>query len=430
MFGKSQNSRAKREKLGGQMGMLGGLLTDFSGNTHGAFAAQQGVVQQRTQQAQSQQRQRQLLAEMKAAGVSPQMMLAAKLNPNAAGGALATNGTRQIKQHGNKLGVVGGNGHFQTFDMGASAADQNATLGHQVDMRGQDITKQNNLANQGLGQGKLDELIRSNQAGEGLTQFSNDTGRMNAVTNREKAQFAAANPTSDLGKNPLYMTDAEGNLQVGQLGNGQIVQAKTPEGMKLLSPYEKSMQMSQGRVSGKAVGDAAAGLPNAIAGARDTLDTLRMVRNHSGMADALGPIDSLKPPILQSKDAIGFNAAADQIQGQTFLQGYQQLKGAGVITDFEGGKAEDSLARLNRSQTPEQYKAALDDFQGIVARGMARQYERAGQPVPDDVAQIVENYGRRESGGNSALTPPKIGEVVDGWTYNGGDPADPASYSR
>lgn len=219
----------------------------------------------------------------------------------------------------------------------------------------------------------------------------------------------------------------DGSIGYRQLAkDGNSIEVNFGEGAQPLSPQEIAGQKAFGSTTGKATGEAQAGLPNAIAGARDTLRTLDFVRNHPGMKAGLGPIDGspLKPDWMKSDDARGFDAAAAQLQGQAFLQGYQQLKGAGVITDFEGGKAEDSLARLNRAQSPKDYKAALDDFGGIVARGMARQYEMAGQPVPDDISAMLS---QNLIGGNQA---PVQGQEQDGYIFLGGDPSNPQSWRR
>jgi len=69
------------------------------------------------------------------------------------------------------------------------------------------------------------------------------------------------------------------------------------------------------------------------------------------------------------------------VQGQTFLQAYNYLKGGGAITDIEGKKGEAAIARLNRSQSTEDYRAALDDLSSVLKSGIERMRTQAKAPV-------------------------------------------------
>lgn len=67
----------------------------------------------------------------------------------------------------------------------------------------------------------------------------------------------------------------------------------------------------------------------------------------------------------------------DQINGQAFLQAFNALKGGGAITEIEGQKATEAIARLNTAQSYEDYKAALDELRGVVTRGIANAKSKA-----------------------------------------------------
>jgi len=71
----------------------------------------------------------------------------------------------------------------------------------------------------------------------------------------------------------------------------------------------------------------------------------------------------------------------DQIGGQTFLQAYNMLRGGGVITDIEGQKATDALARLNTAQNPEDYRTALNELRTIVQSGLDKARRTAGGSI-------------------------------------------------
>lgn len=65
------------------------------------------------------------------------------------------------------------------------------------------------------------------------------------------------------------------------------------------------------------------------------------------------------------------------LQGGAFLQARQLLKGGGAITDYEGRKAEEAFARLNKAQSPADFKAALDDFNYFVQQGVKKLQSQA-----------------------------------------------------
>lgn len=62
----------------------------------------------------------------------------------------------------------------------------------------------------------------------------------------------------------------------------------------------------------------------------------------------------------------------DQLAGSAFLQAFDILKGGGAISEVEGTKATQAIARLSRTQTPEAFKQALNDFADVVRRGVEK----------------------------------------------------------
>jgi len=84
----------------------------------------------------------------------------------------------------------------------------------------------------------------------------------------------------------------------------------------------------------------------------------------------------------------------DQLQGQVFLEAYQRLKGAGVITEIEGQKAEQALARLDRAQSDEDFKSALMELRTTVQTAKKRAELMAGQRAGEMTdQQLLDMYG-------------------------------------
>ena len=97
------------------------------------------------------------------------------------------------------------------------------------------------------------------------------------------------------------------------------------------------------------------------------------------------------------------NALLDQIRGKTFLEAFQTLKGGGQITELEGTKAEQAIARLARTQSEEAARQALLELKEIAELGVQRAKQRAeiGQGLPqivppqqlqNEVQQRVRSY--------------------------------------
>lgn len=88
------------------------------------------------------------------------------------------------------------------------------------------------------------------------------------------------------------------------------------------------------------------------------------------------------PGITGGQAGADLNARVEQLQGRVFLQAFEALKGGGQITQIEGEKAERAMARLQRAQSPEAFRTALNDFIGAIEAGQAKlrqaQVARAG----------------------------------------------------
>lgn len=138
---------------------------------------------------------------------------------------------------------------------------------------------------------------------------------------------------------------------------------------------------------------------------------------HPGRAAATGMSRFLDPRnAIPSTDARDYIALADQIQGKAFLQAFESLKGGGQITEVEGRKATDAIARLDRSQSDAEYETALSELRDVMTKarnrinaGMRRsggasgsyQGDAASQPPASSLqdAARAELERRRKAGG-------------------------------
>jgi hypothetical protein len=116
-------------------------------------------------------------------------------------------------------------------------------------------------------------------------------------------------------------------------------------------------------------------LPQTLSSAQQTIATIEALKNHPALNDRTGWRGVL--PAVPGTSGVDFDASLAQLKGKLFLEAYGQLKGGGQITEVEGKKATEAMARLNQSQTKDGFVKALTDLESVIKAGASR---AAGQP--------------------------------------------------
>lgn len=166
--------------------------------------------------------------------------------------------------------------------------------------------------------------------------------------------------------------------------SGNAVETKFPEGRKPLSPFDRAYQQSSGTGLGKLQSEAAFDLPRVEQNAAQTLGVLQRMKTHAGRVGSTGFVQGMLPS--RSSDQVDFQSLVDQTQGQSFLQAFQMLKGAGQITEVEGQKATQAISRLGNQRLGDaDYLRAITDLEEVIQVGLARARQQAamgggGQP--------------------------------------------------
>jgi hypothetical protein len=153
---------------------------------------------------------------------------------------------------------------------------------------------------------------------------------------------------------------------------------------------------------------------SAIAGNLNTLSVLDKALSHPGLDAATGLQGAIDPRnYIPGTDAKDFNVVMDQIKGKAFLQAFESLKGGGQITEVEGKKATDAIARLNTAQSTPEFKKALMELRDVAVSANARMTGSDGQKP-------------------TQATPPTPtpGMVRGGYRFKGGNPADKNNWEK
>ena len=174
---------------------------------------------------------------------------------------------------------------------------------------------------------------------------------------------------------------SEGFFAADKRGNVTIL--KGPDGKPLMpTTIDPTAQGSvaeakaRGTAQGKAQVANEQGFGQAEATANQIIGVIDKAMSHPGREYSTGMSSML--PVIPGSDASDFRAVLDQIKGQAFLQAFESLKGGGQITEVEGQKATQAIARLDTAQSEEEFLRSLQDHRQIVGAGLERARRKAG----------------------------------------------------
>lgn len=148
-------------------------------------------------------------------------------------------------------------------------------------------------------------------------------------------------------------------------------------------------KIAQAKQAGKTVGEettkAALDYPRVVQNAETAIRLSDELLKHPGFSQAVGASSMLGIQKIPGTNAKDFMNRLDQIKGGAFLEAFNSLKGGGQITEVEGKKATDAIARMDNSTSEAEFKSAVSDFQKVVRAGMNRAKMKA-KPVGEVAA--------------------------------------------
>jgi hypothetical protein len=134
------------------------------------------------------------------------------------------------------------------------------------------------------------------------------------------------------------------------------------------------------KAEGEAIGKAKINLPLVELNAEKLTKNIDAVLEDPYLPTMVGPVSGMLPNVSGKSQKL--QSRIDQIQGQTFLQAFNDLRGGGAITEAEGQKATNAYNRLaNMKVDDPDYVEALREFKMEVADLLDVARRKAGQPA-------------------------------------------------
>lgn len=187
-------------------------------------------------------------------------------------------------------------------------------------------------------QQRIDETIRSNQAGEALQQRGQDITVRGQNISAQNAALSREIQRAELQDKVLDRQIARETNQI-----------------KLDELKQKRADVRQKAEIAKADRQAAA------QGAVDTfstaLDSLGEIEKSPGLSKAVGVRSAF--PTVPGSDAANFEARLDTFKAQTFLPMVASLKGMGALSDAEGKKLSDAVGALSPKMSEDAFRSSI-----------------------------------------------------------------------
>lgn len=176
-----------------------------------------------------------------------------------------------------------------------------------------------------------------------------------------------------------YLTMKRANPWINLGGSMALPSQTQPAGPplaqvpKTLPPEElpatkQAQALGTGR--GKTQAETEAGAPKALNQTEQMIGSIDAVLKDPNLPISTGFMSKLS--FVPGTPQYDFTVKVKQLQGQAFLQAYESLKGGGVITEVEGTKATQAMARLDQAQSETAFRSALEEMRGVLTSARDR----------------------------------------------------------
>jgi hypothetical protein len=287
---------------------------------------------------------------------------------------------------------------------------------------------------QGLGQGQDIETLLAQQAAvtgdpsnyidyktqmEMIRQKSN--AELNALRERQKI-------TGTTDRTSAFMADAQKLMEYnpnlspmeayalarGGIGQGTYFNPETNEVEALPGFAEARGDIKEteafGSKFGESQGQAVFDLPRIRARAKEAIISIDRALQDPALENITGWLSTV--PIVPGGERARAQAVMDQLGGLAFLAAYEELKGAGTITEIEGQKAESAISTIGTAQYYDDVVRGINDLRGVIVRGVESK-EKAASQSADEILQ-----DRFQPEQQTTLTAPENNQQIDEIIFN------------
>jgi len=177
--------------------------------------------------------------------------------------------------------------------------------------------------------------------------------------------------------------------------------------------YEQTQREQQGKAEN--VRD------QAIASAESVQQTIEKIKNHPGRENGLGmALDPRK--MIPGTDVYNFREQIDQLKSGTFLNNVQSMRGLGALSNAEGNKITDAIAKINPNMSKKEFDYNLNLINETLEKAKIRATKLASSygnnnPAPQNSAphpsaHILNNRVIIPNSNNTGWVYQDTGEAV------------------
>ena len=186
----------------------------------------------------------------------------------------------------------------------------------------------------------------------------------------------------------------------------QNLQAQTAESQSRVIAGELAKQNAM---------DAATGQITELQSQRDNLDA---IANHPALSSMVGAAGQYNPGITDAQRNL--KSYFDQIDGQKLIDGINKIKNESSvpgsplnfrITQQEALAVKDSVNRLKRSQSPEDYKAAVTSYSSLLDRAIAAKSSQVAR-MPSVNQELLKQFSYSPASASGTPTAPASAPVI------------------
>jgi len=229
---------------------------------------------------------------------------------------------------------------------------------------------------------KLQETIRSNQAGEALQSRGQD------IQIRGQ-NISAQNSALDRQIRMAELQDKGLDRQIARETNlarlDELKQKQAEAQQKAADAKQTKVQTAQ----------------QTYDTFNTALGTIAELKSSPGLSKAVGLASAF--PTVPGSDAANFEAQLDTFKAQTFLPMVQSMKGMGALSDAEGKKLTDAVGALSTKMSEPEFNRSLNRIESQLRSKLSTAQKTFGVPMQTAQPEAAQAPAAPQGGGYSNL---------------------------